>query len=164
VDFIDVYNNAILKYPLAWNALYKIANTTEQICEFEQNFSDNTLLNTKILTVKTSIGKTVFDGFSLEIEPPLLERLNIIRSNAGVLYVDCSKMLTRNFEKFLYVLQQILESNGEFCTSNYYISNQLLEKRARFLKAAHNEREVREKLQMISRATPNIKRCMESFQ
>ena len=162
-NFIDVYNDALCKYSLSWKALVKIANMETQTLEIANSAPEKAMQQSDNVNSNNEIKKTVFDGFTTEIEPPLMEKLNSIKENGGLLYVDSSKMLTRNFEKYLRVLEMILESNGEFCTSNYYISKTRLEKRKVFLKAAHTTEEVGMKLKKSVDAPPNIKKCMESF-
>lgn len=163
-DFIDVYENAIEKYPIAWNALLSISNMDQQIIELlDVAMYKPSKLDCECIAI-SKMGVSVCDGYSLTFDTRLRDMLNkISAAETDVFFVDCSKMLTRNFEKYLHVLEIILKNNGAFCTCNYYISNTRLEKRKRFLRAAHTRHDIADNIGKTVNATPNIKRIMESF-
>jgi len=49
---------------------------------------------------------------------------------------DSFKALTRNIEKLLLVMEYLLQHDVPFVTSNYFITNGYIERRAKLLKAA----------------------------
>ena len=142
MEFKDVYGQAIKKYPLAWDVLKKTALMTGEILEFagaDQTVSeyDDQKLDCR------KYDKVICDGYSLEFDEYLEEALgNLISGHTEVFFVDSFKILTRNFEKVLHVLQIILENGRTFVTCNYYISNGYIEKRKEILRAAHSEKDV----------------------
>lgn len=164
LEFVNVYENAINKYPIAWNALLNISNMDQQIFELSNSEANEprALSNESVATSKIEVA--VCDGYSVSFDTQLCSMLNkIISGENSVFFVDCSKMLTRNFEKYLHVLEIILKSNGVFCTCNYFISNHCLEKRKRFIRAAHTSQDFTDNMGKTVNATPNIRRIMESF-
>lgn len=163
-EVVNVYEKAIEKYPTAWNALLNISNMDQQVLELSNIETNEPQALFSECLVAPKIEVTVCDGYSLGFDARLRGMLNkIISGENSVFFVDCSKMLTRNFEKYLHVLEIILKSNGVFCTCNYYISNSCLEKRKRFIKAAHTRQDVVDNMGKTVNATPNVKRIMESF-
>ena len=74
------------------------------------------------------------------------------------------KMLSRNFEKVLHVLQIVFEAGGSFVTCNYYIRDGYIEKRRRILKAAHDEREVVKKMMNVGGTTPRLRDVLKGMQ
>ena len=103
--YIDVYGEAIQKYPLAWTVLKRAAAANNSEEEFEKiqganqrNIGEDFGIN----TCKTAI----CDGYSLEFDDYLKETLgDVVSGRVEIFYVDSFKGLTRNFEKILHVLQ-----------------------------------------------------------
>lgn len=163
-EFVNVYETAIDKYPIAWLALLSISSMDQQVLELSNTEIEESqaLFGRHVALPKIEVA--VCDGYSLSFDAQLCSMLNkIISGENSVFFVDCSKMLTRNFEKYLHVLEIILKSNGIFCTCNYYISNSCLEKRKRFIRAAHTSQDFADNMGKTVNATPNIRRIMESF-
>ena len=153
MEFKDVYGEAIKKYPLAWEILKKTALLTAETLQFAGTNETVSEYEDQKLDCKT-YNKVVCDGYSLDFDDYLKEELgNLISGYTEVLYVDSFKILSRNFEKVLHVLQIILENGRTFVTSNYYISNGYIEKRKEILRAAHSEKDVFENLRN-RRGTP----------
>lgn len=142
MEFKDVYGQAIKKYPLAWDVLKKTALMTGEILEFAG--ADQTVSEYEDQKLDCrKYDKVICDGYSLEFDEYLEEALgNLISGHTEVFFVDSFKILTRNFEKVLHVLQIILENGRTFVTCNYYISNGYIEKRKEILRAAHSEKDV----------------------
>lgn len=144
MEFWNVFEDTIAKYPLAWDVLKKAALMEGKILEFEEihiidSYDENINSKHEVSEFKT----VVCNGYSLEFDDYLKEKLEELASGiADVFYVDSFKMLSRNFEKVLHVLQIVFEAGGSFVTCNYYIRNGYIEKRRRILKAAHDERDV----------------------
>ena len=163
-EFANVYEDAIDKYPIAWQALLSIANMEQQVLELSNTETEkaHSLFGADVVVPKIEVA--VCDGYSLNFDSMLCGMLNkIVSGENKVFFVDCSKMLTRNFEKYLHVLEIVLKNNGVFCTCNYYISNSCFEKRKRFIKAAHTTQDATDNMEKAVNAPPNIKRILESF-
>lgn len=150
LEYIDVYEKANKKYPLAWNVLKRAAGSAAMENVFEEVHIE------KIEDVKTEINeiksykKVVCDGYSLEFDDYLEKVLRgIMLGEISTFYVDSFKRLSRNFEKILHVLQIVLQSGKAFVTCNYYISNDRIEKRSKILRAAHTEKEMFDNLQNL---------------
>lgn len=141
MKYTDIYGEAIHKYPLAWEILKKAALMKNEELIFEET-PKNDSLNIDDEFHKSECKIVVCDGYSLEFDDYLKEELgNVVTGTGNVFYVDCFKMLSRNFEKILHVLQIIFDYDRVFVTCNYYISNGVIEKRKKILRAAHNGEE-----------------------
>lgn len=139
--YVDIYGEAIQKYPLAWTVLIRTAaeNGNEEV--FEKVHGEN-VEEVRVLSEKP-LKKVICDGYSLEFDDYLMEELgNVISGRIDIFYVDCFKGLTRNFEKVLHVLEIILQSGKAFVTCNYYISNGRIEKRRKILRASHSQKDM----------------------
>lgn len=55
------------------------------------------------------------------------------------LYFDSFKMLTRNIEKLLFVINFVLANEGVFATANYFISNGYIERRVEYLRPTSSD-------------------------
>ena len=156
----NVYTLAMKKYPLAWEILYKAANITGNSMDIDLKYT----LESKedLRKHKDSEFRTVVcNGYTLEFDEGLREAIGeVLAGVACCFYADCFKMVSRNFEKVLHVLQILLENEKVFCTVNYYISCDHIEKRERILRAAHNGKEV--VLNMKQEGMPaRIKECID---
>ena len=141
LKYVDVYGEAIQKYPLAWTVLKRAATTNGEEDVFEKVPETAPEDVRRILFAEEAFKKVIFDGYSLEFDDYLKEELGkLISGKVDLFYVDCFKGLTRNFEKILHVLQIILQSGKAFVTCNYYISNGRIEKRRKILRAFHSEK------------------------
>ncbi len=138
MEYTEVYKGPIEKYPLAWDILQKAAlmeHAELKLGESPKIYSSDMEKEFLMQEHKAAI----CDGFSLEFDAYLREELGkVISGMTDLFYVDCFKMLSRNFEKVLHILQIILENDRAFVTCNYYISNGVIEKRKKLLRAAHN--------------------------
>jgi len=156
----NVYTIAMQKYPLAWEILYKAANITGNSMDIDLKYT----LESKedLRKHKDSEFRTVVcNGYTLEFDEGLREAIGeVLAGVACCFYADCFKMVSRNFEKVLHVLQILLENEKVFCTVNYYISCDHIEKRGNILRAAHNGKEV--VLNMKQEGMPaRIKECID---
>ena len=73
----------------------------------------------------TSDKQTVLeDGMTATFNEHLCQMLEIaVSTDCKGFFTDSFKVLTRNFEKTLTVIQYLLERNSVFVTFNYYLSN-----------------------------------------
>lgn len=157
MEYEDVYEAAAKKYPLAWNMLMKTALLGKREYDFKKIAEMDEKNPEEGQWVKSGEKKSIItDGFTLEFDDYLKDAVGEVASGKlDALYVDSFKMLSRNFEKILHVLQIILEHDKAFATCNYYISNGHLEKRKIILRAAHTEKEIFEHSRMWETA-PNL--------
>lgn len=142
LEYVDVYGEAIQKYPLAWTVLKKAAgaNDTEEVLEKKEK---EEVIVEDAKEIFTENKRVICDGYSLEFDDYLKEELgNVVSGRIDIFYVDCFKGLSRNFEKILHVLQIILQSEKAFVTCNYYISIERIEKRRKILRASHCEKDM----------------------
>lgn len=141
LKYVDVYEEAIHKYPLAWAVLKRAAAATGEEEVFEKVHGVN--LEDLGVFPENRYKKVICDGYTLEFDDYLREELgDVIAGRIEMFYVDCFKGLSRNFEKILHVLQIVLQSDKAFVTCNYYISNGRIEKRRKILRAFHSEKDV----------------------
>lgn len=142
LEYVDVYGQAIQKYPLAWAVLKRAALASDTVDVFNKLHEVNSE-NVGEKFFENKFKKVVCDGYSLEFDDYLKEELgNVISGRVDIFYVDCFKGLSRNFEKVLHVLQIILQSEKAFVTCNYYISDGRIEKRRRILRAFHCQKDM----------------------
>lgn len=157
----NVYNIAKKKFPLAWDVLHQIAN----LDGYKMKIEKREQCRTEDIDLKHSaeFKIVVCNGFILEFDDTLKEILgDVIADKNHCFYCDCFKMVSRNFEKVLHVLQIILEHDKVFCTSNYYISCSYIEKRKKLLRAAHNSQDAIKN--MNCDGAPNaIRECIDAI-
>lgn len=135
----DIYGELAAKYPVAWTALKHLAGTSGKKVEytkvpFERPF---VLDGVEFSDIDDSESIKIFlDGYSSEIDSSLTKALYNVLTYDTPLVVDCFKMLTRNIDKLLRILEYILTHDRAFATSNYYFENGYIERRTKPLKAA----------------------------
>lgn len=149
----DLYRNISVKYPVAWNALRYCANTSAKSFDYEkvyvktpyelpecaQNSSDTEPMNEE----KFMRAISVFDGYTPEIDPPLIDILQKIFTDPnGTFITDSFKTISRNPEKLIRIIEYLLTHNIAFASSNYYLENGHVERRLKPLKAAHSDAEM----------------------
>lgn len=150
LEYVDVYGEAIEKYPLAWAVLKKAALASDTVNVFEKLHEVN-FENVGEVLFENEYKKVVCDGYSLEFDDYLKEELeNVIAGRVDIFYVDCFKGLSRNIEKILHVFQIILQSEKAFVTCNYYISDGRIEKRRRILRAFHCQKDMFENMRNLN--------------
>lgn len=140
---LDYYGEVTACCPVTWAALSCIACTSAKQVDFprleiqtpfvlsdmsdeQEHPSEDALLP----------HKAVLDGYSLEIDWGLANMLQGIAEVRGCFVVDCFKMLSRNMQKLLHVIEFLLTRDCAFATSNYFLSNGHAEQRTRILRAA----------------------------
>lgn len=150
----DKYLKIAKQYPMAWNALIQLGK-----CSGKKLIYDKVKIEEKIKLEEHNpkvkiVGKELKgteSGITKELSQELMQILkNIIKDQKGILYVDCFKMLTRNFEKLLKVIGVLLENESYFLTSNYMIGNTYIGKREKIYRAAHTTKEMHEKIKKES--------------
>lgn len=162
-DFTDVYEEAIQKYPLAWKVIFELANmeTQETDCDFKIPENE---MDRDTPTEVTSTQTVICDGYTLEFDDYLKQVIGeVISGMVDIYYSDCFKMISRNYEKVLHVLQILLENDCVVCTSNYYISTKCLSKRSKLARAAHTEKDAINKLSNLSGTTGKLREVLSNM-
>ena len=141
LDNNNVYKLAMEKYPMAWEYLHKLANLELRTLDITGTSTEEVEIGKEFLA--EHVNKTVvMNGFTLDFDDTLKSMMQDLVSGAcSTFYVDNFKMIARNFEKVLHVLEIVLQNNKVFCTSNYYVSRTHLERRKRIQRAAHSDRD-----------------------
>ena len=167
---LDLYRNISAKYPVAWKALQYCANTSAKIIEYEkasvkmpyelpkcaQNLANNEITD--------GVVKSVFDGYSPEIDPPLREILQKILTDSIEAFVtDSFKTISRNPKKLVKILEYLLTHNKAFASSNYYLENGHVERRIKPLKAAHTSAEMELNLSQLQGLGPKHSATLKLF-
>lgn len=152
----DYYDAIVRNHPVAWKALMKMGNSAAAVITYpkvegsESTASLETLFDARQRPLE-DITEGVQDGYDPKIQGDLLNALMALKDDQiEVLYYDSFKMLTRNFEKLMRVLDYVLSIGKPFVTCNYYISNGYIERRASLVKPAHSLKEMGEKLALVN--------------
>lgn len=143
----DPYGDLAEKYPLAWEALCWLGNCKEDIIAYDPVAQDNEPNYSEWPPLDADkqaavIGKVVvaLDGYSLAIDPKLAANMLAIQTGElSCLYFDSFKMLTRNIEKLLFVINFVLMHEGAFVTANYFVTNGYIERRAECLRPTSSD-------------------------
>lgn len=141
----DCYGHLPEKYPLAWEVLRRLGNCRETVITYPPVHAsidaacfDFGQTNEK-QNIDQSRSRVVLDGYSSTIDDTLKQHLVAIHNGElDCLFVDSFKMLTRNIEKLMLVLNYILAGEAVFFTSNYYITNGYIEQRPICLPPTHS--------------------------
>lgn len=151
----DKYQEMIQKCPMAWEALKQLGNCVGKKAVYNKiEVKDKMKVSDlgQAYKIKEDADekwiKDIQSGINENFSNELLNYLNdIIESKEiSVFYVDCFKMITRNFEKLLKVMEILLENNKIILTSNYLISDSYIGKRTQIYRAAHNNKDMIKKM------------------
>lgn len=94
---------------------------------------------TEITATSGEMKTGIYDGYSPEIEPPLMAFLKMLSADSnGALIVDSLKSVTRNITKLLSILEFLLTRDLIFASTNYYMENGHVERRMKPLRAGHS--------------------------
>lgn len=138
----DLYGIVTRKYPIAWEALKKIGNTTSQAISYKKigHLHDPNLFSCFMPDPKVNYSTfkvSILDGYSTEIDENLKIALHAVVSENNFFFTESFKTITRNFEKLLHIMEYLLVNDKPFVTCNYYITNGYVTKRSSLLKPAH---------------------------
>jgi len=138
---IDIYGIVAQKYPMAWEALKKIGNSTSRATSYEKIGCLHDPRRFSCFTPDTNANYNfkahVLDGYSAEIDENLKIALHTVISENGVFFSESFKAITRNFEKLLHIMEYLLANDRPFVTCNYYITNGYVTKRSPLLRPGH---------------------------
>lgn len=141
-NVFDIYGQLAERCPVTWKALVNLASSPAKTvvytrAEIEKPFYLKGAGGS--VHKGATMCEAIFDGYSAEIDPGLAQQLAQVTQDEGgngCLIVDCFKMLTRNIEKLLSVMEFLLTRDCAFVTTNYYIENGYVERRMNVLRAA----------------------------
>ena len=165
----DFYGSIIEKYPIAWTALCELGNSDEQCITYEKAQGER--LRPKYLShpAGTASGsnekltKVVLDGISPIIDERLRTHLsNIYLEKLDIVYFDCFKMLSRNIDKLLKVMEFVLSNGKPFVTCNYYISNGRVLRRKSLQRPARDEIDMNKKLDVLNGTNGDHREALKS--
>lgn len=146
----DLYLELAEEHPVAWASLQCLAGVHGKTADYPpvqievpyhlDGIDDGTEGTAE--SGKLVVG--VYDGYSPEIEPPLVEYLKMLSADSnGVLIVDSFKSVTRNVTKLMGILEFLLTRNLLFVSTNYYLENGHVERRMKLLRAGHSTSDVK---------------------
>ncbi|MEV5036742.1 hypothetical protein MRBLBA21_001534 [Peribacillus frigoritolerans] len=146
-DRKDIYIDLKEKYPVAWNALSELGKWSNKAQVFDSLqyglFTIEELQQIPIIHSEKKITTDIQSGIDDKLDKGLLEFLNgISLEQQPVFYTDCFKMLTRNIDKLLKVIEYVLRRECTFMTSNFYISNGYVAKRKDLIRPAHTTKDM----------------------
>ena len=146
----DLYSEIKHQHPIAWTALEKIAMTSAKAVDyskvsFSEPFSfDGWAEDTTKTIEKTDFDPIIFDAYTPEFDSNLLQILQAITSTPGsALVVDAFKVISRNANKLMDVIELLLTRDHALVTTNYYLTNGHVERRIKPLRAAHTIEEMK---------------------
>ena len=156
----DKYEKIVQKYPMAWEAIKQLGKCVGKKVIYKKVDSKDkmditNLTNKKLIEdniVSGNDANKVFEdkmsGISEDFSKNLINQLNLLTKDKGasIFYADCFKMITRNFEKLLKVIDFFINNDKILLTSNYLIKNDYIGKRQELYRASHTNKEFLERL------------------
>jgi hypothetical protein len=141
------------RYPVAWEALKHLGKWSNKAQRYDPIKMDPFYIpeiNSPVSTLKGDKVE-IQNGMDPKLDSVLIQTLmGISHTTNPFFFVDSFKMLTRNVEKLLRVMEYILRKDGMVVSSNFYISNGYVSKRKELLPPAHYTREVTEKFNNLN--------------
>ncbi len=159
----DFYKEITNKYPNAIKSLIELAKCTKE--NREHTYKNNIKEIYVPEELKNNINNTnnlkqyvVEDGISPKFNTAICSYLNDIKDNKSKFFVtDSFKMITRNFEKLLKILEFILTKKAILLTTNYLITYNYVSRRENLLKASHTFEEFTNKLKYLPEVSEKYK-------
>ena len=149
----DVYGDLCEKYPAAFLALMVIGTVDKPVIGYERTQTP-AAPNLSILPIESNVtedrlhGKrmtftrTKTDGLSFSIDRPLLEMLKYSAEKKMPFMSDSFKSVSRNIEKLLLIMEYVMRNDIPFVTSNYFITDHYIERRAEIIRAGHDREDM----------------------
>lgn len=171
----DIYGDMIQQFPLAWEALIQLSKCNSKKVIYRTKDKKEKIMTEKLNTMyenkKTiEVSKKLEEtqsGIKKELSEELISLLrDLIKEEGNVFYADCFKMITRNFEKLLFIIEILLENKDGILTSNYLITDSYIGKRANIVRAAHTTKETVEKIKetdFLSGLSKTHRNILESY-
>lgn len=138
----DYYMESINRYYNAFNLLNRLSKLNSKEERFEKdNIIKCSNLSLNYISPYISDEKVIEDGYIKEPTIRLKQSLQIVINNNVPFFVDSFKVISRNFERLLRIIQFLLENDCPFVTCNYYISNGYISKRLKLLRPMHSNKD-----------------------
>lgn len=164
----DIYRKIVNKYPVAFNALKELSKCTINNLEHEYQ-KINYVYPYNLMELENYIEKegTIINtesGIDEKFNNSLLSFLNDIKNNKSKIFVtDSFKMITRNFEKLLKIIEFILTHDGIFITCNYLIANDYVSRRTELLKASHSDKDFFDKIVQLPEVSKKYEEVLKQL-
>lgn len=155
----DVFGRLPKRYPTAWRALSKLALGPQPETRYapaKAATAPPILLGRPVPDRWLQDTRThVLSGMDQTIEPRLQRVLRLVKNGVvPAFFADSFKMITRDPDKLLKVIEFVLAQNRTVVTHNYYLSNGYVARRDPLLRPAHTAAEAQEKLGNLSGLSP----------
>ncbi len=154
----DLYGTLSRDYPVAWSALYALANTTERVVDYPPAERPEAEEFSREIEGERHSEKlsryVVKDGFDGTMDSALSKHLYHCKKQKAAFFSDCFKMISRNPALLLRVLEYILISGIPYVSTNYFLSNGHVERRKNILKAAHSLKEAEKHISNTNGISP----------
>lgn len=145
----DLYQELANEHPVAWAALKQLTMTSARIIDYSAVPVENPFVfegwvdDPEKAIQKPDFKPIIYDAYTPEFDPSLLEILQGVAATPNSsLVVDSFKVVSRNAEKLMHVIEFLLTRNHCLVTSNFYLENGHVERRAKPLRAAHTVKEM----------------------
>jgi hypothetical protein len=137
---VDIFRLLAAKYPLTWQCLTQLANSSEQEQFLQVEAAVQRPAALRGGPVPSAAVWAVLSGYSPVIDPALARILKgIVSGDTPYFYSPCFKTVTRNPEKLLYIIETLLCANKPFVTLNYLIEPGYISRRSPLLPPLHFE-------------------------
>lgn len=167
----DYYKIITDKYPVALKALMELAKCTEENLEHDYIKKENIEVYEleeleDIHYFEQTENKIVTEsGIEVKINKTLCNFLKGIKEKKSkILVFDSFKMLTRNFEKLLRILEFTLTHDAYFLTCNYFIASDYVSRRSKLIKASHHQNEFLLKIKKISQISKKYEKFLKQYE
>ena len=145
----NVYGELADKYPAAFLALTALGTIDKQVFGYKKaevvDMPDLSILpiEKNVLRVeshgeRTDFTHTMTDGIAFSIDQSLLDILKNSVEKKVPFISDSFKSVSRNIEKLLLIMEYVLRHDIPFVTSNYFITDDYIERRAKIIRAGHD--------------------------
>lgn len=150
----NIYLPLFDNYPIASKCLEELgawANKGKTFLKLPKiDNPDELLLHVETSNAPIKNGVWLQSGIDKTFNPELLKAIKAITTQESkVLYIDSFKAFTRNVEKLLIIIEYILQNDGIFATTNFYLTNGYVSKRKKLQRPMHNSEDSLINLQNI---------------
>lgn len=170
----DVFGDLPTKYPAAWQALSQLAALAdgETSRRFQPVKPVAGVLNSLGADVAGSIQPgyrwAILSGMSEVIDPALADSLRAVaQAERAMFFTPCFKMISRNLDKLLKVIEVVLASGWPLVTVNYYLNSGLVQRRQQLWPPPHSTGEVQTRLadpRLLSGVAPEHRAMLRGLQ
>jgi hypothetical protein len=156
----DLFRQLAMKYPAAWRRFDALANSNQQ----EMHLEPEEIHPAPLEETEEPIPSKwlVESGYVTELGPYDVAILTAVRRQPnGLFFAPVFKMVSRNPEKVLRIIDMLVSWDKEFVTFNYFISKSYCARRKRLLSAPHDNGDVVRALRNCEGITPRHASCIK---